>query len=208
MIRFRRFSLHLAILLVLCSCSINIEQPRVSSPTNEPSSVSQTVESPSFKIPFIETATVPITWGNLNLTGKLIYLNSNPESSDRSPSIQILNLATGEIGTVFRAPTGAWIFYLAVSPDGRQVILSYIDPAQSNASSNRALYIMPTDASSPPQLLFIPPTPDDHYTQAEWSPDGRYIYYSHYNDREEKIDSLTPDYDIYRMTLAIPKDFE
>ena len=196
----RRLLLHLTILIVLCSCSIDIDQTTGPIPTNESVSVVSTTEPPSSKIPFIEKTKVPVTWGDLSLTGKLIYINSIAGSDGPSPGIQILDLATGEIGTVFRSPTGAWIFYMAVSPDGKQIIFSYIDPAQSNASSNRALYIMPIDASSPPQLLFTPPSPDDHYTQAEWSPDGNYIYYAHYNVRKEKIDSLTPDYDIYRMT--------
>jgi Tol biopolymer transport system component len=148
----------------------------------------------------METTKIPVTWGNLNLTGKLIYISSNSGGDDFTPGIRILDLVTGETGTVFRAPQGAWIFYLDISPDGKQVIFSYIDPEQSNASSNRALYIMPLDASTPPNLLLTPPSADDHYTQAEWSSNGKYIYYSHYNNKKEPIDSLTPDYDIYRIT--------
>ena len=58
---------------------------------------------------------------------------------------------------------------------------------------------MPLDASTPPQLLFPAPTPDDHYVQAEWSPDGKYIYYAHYNANDQKDAQFNPPYDIFRM---------
>ena len=51
-----------------------------------------------------------------------------------------------------------------------------------------------------PQPLFTPPTPDDRYTQAEWSPDGKYIYFVHYNNIEfRNTGQLDPGYDIQRM---------
>jgi Tol biopolymer transport system component len=58
---------------------------------------------------------------------------------------------------------------------------------------------MPLDASTEPQLLFTPPTPGDRYTQAEWSPDGKYIYYTHYN-QDEGEGQFFEDYNIIRMT--------
>jgi len=137
----------------------------------------------------------------MNLTGKLVYINSNSNSDEFSPSIQILDLISGEVGVVYRAPESAWIFYLDISPDGKQIIMSSIDPSQPGTGSNRALYLLPLDESQrQPKLLFTPLSPDDHYMQAEWSPDGKYIYYSHYNTTNELIAPLTPDYDIYRMS--------
>ena len=59
---------------------------------------------------------------------------------------------------------------------------------------------MPMDGSKPPQLLFSPPTPEDHYVQAEWSPDGKYIYYAHYNRNDPFDAQLNPAYDIFRMS--------
>jgi Tol biopolymer transport system component len=58
---------------------------------------------------------------------------------------------------------------------------------------------MPLDATQPPQPLFAAPTPDDHYTQVEWSPDGKYIYFVHYNHNQSggQLDEV---YEIFRMT--------
>ena len=44
------------------------------------------------------------------------------------------------------------------------------------------------------------PTLDDHYVQAEWSPDGKYIYYAHYNSNDPPDAQLNPAYDIFRMS--------
>ncbi len=58
---------------------------------------------------------------------------------------------------------------------------------------------MPLDATVPPQPLFLLPTPDDQYIQAEWSPDGKYIYYVHYNTTEQAPGEIYPTYELLRM---------
>jgi Tol biopolymer transport system component len=111
-------------------------------------------------------------------------------------SIRKLNLITGEINTVFTTTGEDWIYYLSISPDAKQLIMSYM-PLQG---SSRAMYKMSLDETSPPQLLFSPPTPDDHYVHAEWSPDGKYIYYAHYNNHVRLPNGIDPVYDIFRMS--------
>jgi Tol biopolymer transport system component len=46
-------------------------------------------------------------------------------------------------------------------------------------NGQQAIYSMPVDGSQPPQLLFQPTSSGDQYFQPVWSPDGKYIYYSH-----------------------------
>src|SRR6185436_15123936 len=147
------------------------------------------------------TTTVPVTWSGLNLTGSLIYI-SPPVTGDVSffISIRKLDLITGEITPIFTTTGDDWIFYVSVSPDARELVMSYTPPKQSDSASNRALYIMPLDASAPPQPLFPAPTLDDHYVQAEWSPDGKYIYYAHYNAHDPTDAPLIPAYDIFQMS--------
>jgi len=111
----------------------------------------------------------------------------------------MLDLATGEIQTLFTTTRDDWIFYVTISPDAKHLVMSYIPPSQAGSSSNRTLYSMPADATIPPQPLFLAPTPADHYTQVEWSPDGKYIYYTHYNDNDKPDAQLNPPYDILRM---------
>ena len=141
---------------------------------------------------------VPITWADLNLSGKLVYLSSSMENNSSIASIQLLDLATGDISILFSAPPGAWIYYVTISPDAKQLMMSYQPPPGPNSVSNRILYRMPLDAGALPQPLFIPPTLEDHYTQAEWSPDGKYIYYVHYNHNESG-GQFYEVYEIFRM---------
>jgi len=190
------FSLSLYCLVVLCllGCSIDLGQPITPSPA-----LSSTIIPDNAATPSLQTTKVPITWASLGLTGKLIYISPDALEGVASTDIQVLDLSTGEETTAFRAPEGAWIFYMTISPDSEQLVISYAPPAQSASSSNRALYILPLDTANPPQLLFMEPTPDDHYTQAEWSPDGKYIYYVHYNKSDQPADQPNPAYSIFRM---------
>ena len=143
---------------------------------------------------------VPITWAHLNLSGKLIFLNSAMEGDQLTSSVQLLDLVTGEVRIIFSiAP--AWIYYATISPDAKTMVISYAPLKQSNAPSIRSLYVLPLDGSTEPQLLFTPPTSADRYTQAEWSPDGKYLYYVHYN-QDDPESQFVEDYDISRMTYS------
>lgn len=175
--------------LVVSGCSVEISQTTIITPTR-PAEAASTA-APTSKFP---TTHVPVIWDQLDLTGKLIYLTTIKDSNSSITNIQMLDLVTGDVSRIYSVSEG-WIYYATVSPDAKWMLMSYI-----SSSSNRALYIMPMDAAAPPQLLFTPPTPDDHYTQAEWSPDGKYIYYVHYNGNDPTLPGPTPDYDILRMT--------
>ena len=145
-------------------------------------------------------SSVPAKWSNLNLTGKLIYLDSTVKNKKLLMTIQSLDLASGEITTIFNAPVNSHIFYVAVSPDNKQLIISYYPPPVDNITIYQALYTMPLDGSAPPQLLFMPPTKEDQYIQVEWSPDGKYIYYTHVKYGIPLVDGqLVPVFSIYRM---------
>jgi len=114
--------------------------------------------------------------------------------------IQSLDLQTGNLTLIYRAPVGASIYYTSVSPDGKQIIMSFSPPSGENPDVVQALYTLSLDGSQPPQLLFTPPTPVDQFTQAEWSPDGKYIYYTHVNYLiPEDPNRASPLYTIYRM---------
>ena len=149
--------------------------------------------------PSLPTTQIPVTWSDLNLTGKLVYISALQGTNDPIFNINTLDLATGTITTIFQAPEVAWIYYMSVSPDGKQAIISYSTPPQNHEAVNQDLYILPLDGSSPPQLLITPPTSYDQYLQAEWSPDGKYIYYVHNNYKDQPAGQHYPDYEIYRM---------
>jgi len=185
--------------LAISGCSIDLDQPAVASPISASPTLSSDV-SLDTSTPSAIMTTIPVTWSSLNLRGSLVYI-SPPVTGDVSffISIRKLDLLSGEITPVFTTSGDDWIFYASISPDSRHIVMSYTPPKQSDSASNRALYIMPLDASTPPQPLFTAPTPDDHYVQAEWSPDGKYIYYAHYNANDKTDAQFNPPYDIFRL---------
>lgn len=193
------FALCCVMVLGLSSCSINISQP-------PPPQLSEVTPSAAIgdeldsATPAAETTTIPITWAGLNLTGKLAYISSK-QDDDLIAKIQVLNLATGETKTIFTSPNKGWIYYLTISPDAKDLVMSYIPASQNNSTFPRILYIMPLDGSSPPRPLFSPPSPDDRYIQAEWSPDGKYIYYVQYNSIDKPDAWLNPPYHLFRMAF-------
>jgi len=175
-----------AFALAISGCSIEIAQPPMETPTSPPDALVPTQ--------------ISVTWTSLNLTGKLVYNMGSIEDDNYIVRVLALDLATGKVTTVYTAPINAWVYYASVSPDGKQLIMSYSPPPQEDPDVVQALYIMPLDGSKPPQLLFTPPTREDQYTQAEWSPDGKYIYYTHVNYQiPNDPNRIYPLYNIFRM---------
>jgi Tol biopolymer transport system component len=199
--------------LALSSCSIDISQPSPITPSPQagtvPSAVPATVLSEGStaqqngSTTILPTIQIPVTWANLSLTGKLVYINAHQTSNSPILSINILNLLTGVIATSFQGPELSWIYYVTVSPDGTQLIMSYSAPPQSHNPINQDLYILPLDGSKPPQLLIAPPTQYDQYIQVEWSPDGKYIYYVHNNYQNQLIGQHYPIYELYRLAYPV-----
>lgn len=200
MIRTRFIFWLLLSVLALTGCSIDLDQPATNTPDTEVTSSTPSGESPGNTAPSAITTTIPVTWSGLNLTGSLVYI-SPPVAGDVSFFIGIrkLNLMTGEITPIFTTNGDDWIYYVSVSPDARQLVMSYVPPSQGVTAPSRELYIMPLDEKAAPQPLVSPPTPDDHYVHAEWSPDGEYIYYAHYNNNIRLPGMFEPVYEIFQM---------
>ena len=139
-----------ALLLVLISpaCSVTIAQtpPATTNPTGvslTPASLTG-IPAQRNKIgnPLLPTTTIPVTWANLNLTGKLIYISAIHQSNGNPLlSIQALDLGTGLVTTIFQGPDVSWIYYVSVSPDEKQLVMAYSSPPQGQSASNPLLYI-------------------------------------------------------------------
>jgi len=144
---------------------------------------------------------MPVTWANLNLSGKLVYsLGALDKNNNLIVQLQSLDLSTGDLNVLYSAVQDGWIYYTGVSPDGKEIAMSYSPPLQSDPHVVQALYGMPLDLSQPPQLLFMPPAREDQYIQVEWSPDGTYIYYTYVNYLSPSDQArLYPLYKIFRM---------
>ena len=170
----------------------------------EPDPVPDPVPDPEGDHPTViptNSARIPVTWQNINLTGKLVYnMGAVDEENKYIVRIHALDLVTGDITVLYQAPLDAWIYYVSVSPDGKHVVMSYSPPLQTDPDVVQAIYIMPLDGSEPPELLFMPKIREDQYIQAEWSPDGKYIYYTHVIYRiPADPNRIHPLYKIYRM---------
>jgi Tol biopolymer transport system component len=182
--------------IALSSCTIELSQPTaITPPTQVGNIVSATPptalpegNSTTNIIPVFPTTTIPVTWGNLNLSGKLVYTSANFQGQSIFIDIRSLDLTTGEITTIFRTPDGGWVDAAAISPDYKQLALSYLPPGNVAYGNQKALYIMPLDGSTFPQLLFTPPSLEDNYAQPEWSPDGRYVYFTHFKSQSALFD--------------------
>lgn len=182
--------------LALFGCSSETPTASASTPTTPPDEYENFPTAMPSK-----SGNIPVTRANLNLTAKLVYAVGGVDvDNNYINQIQSLDLQTGDLTLLYRAPVGASIYYTSVSPDGRQLVMSYSPPSGENPDVVQALYTLPMDGSRPPQLLFTPPTPEDQYTQAEWSPDGKYIYYTHVNYLiPEDPNRASPLYTIFRM---------
>ena len=143
--------------LAINSCAINLDQ----SPANGPQQ------------------NTSIAWASLNITGKLIYNTGVVRDDKIYTYIQSLDLVTGEITIIYQSPGGDWVDALTISPDATWLIMSYIQSVSTGRQET--LYNMPMDASQPPQPFFIPSSEQDQYSQPFWSPDGKYVYFAHFN---------------------------
>src|SRR5688572_4504008 len=137
----------LILALLVCSCSVEL---------NQISETAQVEPTPVISSTSIFPVTqVPVTWAHLNLTGKLIYLSSEREGDQLTSTIQTLDLVTGQVATIFSIPS-AWIYYATLSPDAKMLAMSYAPPRQPNSPSSRSLYIIPLDTFPEVQPLFTP----------------------------------------------------
>jgi Tol biopolymer transport system component len=193
----------LILALILSSCSIEVDQPGVTTPAptsvSAPTLSSSTESAPQTNV--VTTTQVPVTWGELNLTGKLIYINGISVDNVFQLQIQVLDLVTGEVTTIFDAPKYSWVYYISVSPDHTQLLMSYNPPPGDNPV-DQDIYVMPLDGSRAPERLFTPPTAQDDYIEVEWSPDSKYVYVTHVNYHIPSAEGqIYPPYTIYRKAL-------
>jgi len=185
----------------LCSCAIKVDQPTIQPPAPTPETIptlAPTQES-SPQTNKVTKTQIQVTWDSLNLTGRLVYTHGILVDGLFGLQIQILDLETGDVTTIFDAPKYSWIYYIAISPDKTELLMSYSPPPGDNPV-DQDIYVMPLDGSQPPKLFFTPPKKEDDYIEVEWAPDGKYIYMTHVNYQiPPEPGQVYPFYTIYRM---------
>jgi hypothetical protein len=189
------------IVCLLSACSVDLPQPQAS-PTQAPA---RQTTAPALTPPSAATAlalpktSVPVTWGALKLQGKLVFLNAVQKENNSVLAIKQLDLASGDLYTLFQGPEMAWIYSMAVAPDASRLVMSYTPPYAKGVQPIQMLYQMPLDGSAQPQALFPIADPADQYLQPEWSPDGKYLYYTHVNYRATPKDQHYPNVEVFRI---------
>jgi Tol biopolymer transport system component len=109
---------------------------------------------------------------SLQLEGQLLLAHI-------SRGILLLDLATGEISSLYQAPEKAWVTGAALSPDGSTVVFAYAPPPDGPIQFGQTdLYMTPADVSSAPSLLLEAPR-DEVLYHPSWSASSQHIYYTH-----------------------------
>jgi Tol biopolymer transport system component len=148
---------------------------------------------------------VPMTWADLKLSGKLLFVASVTDGTNNYNNIQLLDLATGKNKTVFQSVPDGWIDSAVVSPDGSLIVMGYSTPdLQAGAQfTPLGLYSVPMDGTQSPQQVVPLPLKDDQFIEPVWSPDGKYIYYvlANYGIPPVEANQHYPIFQIFRMTF-------
>jgi Tol biopolymer transport system component len=191
----------LLLIATITGCSVEIQQTPLPTATAGIQPAGPTILPDLPASPVAQKDQIPVTWANLDLTGRLVYVVAEFENH-YAYHVRVLDLANGRITTVFTAPDLAIIYDLAVSPDHQKLLLSYAPPPPEDTSiSSRGIYIIPMDGSGPPQPLFTPAVEGDENFQVEWSADGKYVYYTNFNyQTPPQENAMYPLYTIYRIS--------
>jgi len=132
---------------------------------------------------------------DFGLAGQLVFLTSSVEGQ----KLVKLDLVSGALTTLFAAPNQSWMSDGAVSPDGRQIVLTYAPPPTADKAefSPPGLYVMPLAGADSPLPILQPHERNEAYSTPAWSPDGHYLYYSHL--LYSAADGYLPHYTIERL---------
>ena len=113
----------------------------------------------------------------LGLKGKLIFVQVH----DPSNQLVAMDLSDGSIHTLFNVPDRGYIGAADISPDGKQIVMSYAPPPPGNNPQFGItdLYLLAADGSSLPKVLLKHQVDVEVFSNPVWSPDGQFIYYTH-----------------------------
>lgn len=123
-----------------------------------------------------------------SLIGSLFFIEQN----ERDQLLLWHDLETAETKTLFKAHDNGWIAQAIASPNGEQVVMAYAPPPPEGQIQfgYTNLYVLSPNENSEPELLVERAHPEELLFNPVWSPDGRYIYYSHILPIDEELNEL------------------
>ncbi len=119
---------------------------------------------------------------DLQLGGRLVMLRQLPEGQ----AVQILDMSSGDVETVFQAPQFAWVTGAEAAVERNELILAYASPpGQGGAQSGfTELSLLPLEGGE--LALIVGRTKDkEAFSAPQWDPGGQFIYFNYYEIQGE-----------------------
>jgi hypothetical protein len=189
--------------VLLAACSIDLSEPTSPTafvPVLQPAG--QETATARAGIAAEEAGQNP-SWSHMGLQGKIIY-------SSGTDGVQQLDLATGTITILFTPPDRAWLTAVSVAPVTHELALAYAPPPPGNEVQlgYTSLYRLPGDCADRPQgcthddlqPLLLRTGSHEAYFSPVWSPDGRFLYFSHFTPSDSETGSAFK-YSLERIAL-------
>lgn len=124
----------------------------------------------------------PVIVHTLGLSGKIMFTQAT--------GLWQINMTDGELTQLWEPPKGSYLSGLANSPYGDQLVLAYAPPPSDGRPQigRTGLYITDktcinaTNDCGDNLGVFLQRNENQTFTSPYWSPDGRWVYYSHQED--------------------------
>ncbi len=115
---------------------------------------------------------------SLELPGKLVFILYRPQGNQ----LIELDLGTGSFRSLFDTPSRGYIGAADISPDKKQIVMSYAPPPEKYGTQvgSTDLYLINLNENTAPRQLTNHQSTSEIFGNPTWSPDGQYIYYTHY----------------------------
>ena len=169
--------------LLLGACSLSVDVSSTPLPVQQ-----QTAEAALGGDANVDTATFdePPAWLEQGYQGQLLLIFVQQGSRE----VVLLDLATAEETTVFEIPDNAFVTAAEMSPDGEALLITYAPPPPQGEfqAGHTGVYVLPLDGSSELQPILDGAAVEESYFFTTWSPDGEYIYYSHFKPSDVEND--------------------
>jgi Tol biopolymer transport system component len=174
-VKMRLLSMLLTLTITACTVTVPVEPPTSTLVTAYPADTPDPLRGSPGLAPSPGPAST-VAWSALGLSGKILVAQA-------TRGVWLLDLASGVARTVYSPPdlSTEWVNMAALAPDSQTVVMAFAplpSPGQVQFGYT-ALYLL--DLADPASLRPLLERKDEResYFTPSWSPDGRYIYYSH-----------------------------